>query len=102
MIDECECPWCGYDLADGCADDPENEIWKEGERDIECPACGMRLSVYTDYVACFYVDAKALDTCKEGGCRFYGFRCCAGSLEPGLEPPEGVPAWCPRLKRGHE
>lgn len=104
MIDEFEfeCPWCGSTIDSGQL---EQDIWKEGGYDVECPACGMRLAVDTErpvvlHVAVFFDEMRP---CIEGGCGFYGAgRCEAGSLGASLGLPEGVPAWCPRLKGGRK
>lgn len=98
-MDELDCPWCGYQIVSRWDGYDESEIWEEGDHDIECPECGMHFTVVTEYVRRFDVDVwDALRRC-EGGCGFYGIdRCTAGDLDPNLELPEGVPAWCPRLK----
>ena len=104
MMRDIECPWCGGDIDLLFCDE---EVYEEGDHDVECPECGMPLIVKTEYVVKFDVDVWDARTrmrpCDDRGCGFYGIGCCAaGSLDANLEPPEGVPAWCPRLKGGRK
>lgn len=99
---EFECPWCGRAI--DAYEELESDIWEEGTHDIECPACGMHFNVETEHVVRFDVDVwDAMRPCDDRECGFYSIDCCtAGDLDPNLEPPEGVPAWCPRLKGGRK